>query len=152
MSEGTARDLFSGDPAAIEAGLDDWVAELERNAEHYQELQRRVDDVRLTATSPNGAVTVTVDASGALVDATFTPKVLNTAPEELGRQLMAAVGQARARITDEVGRAAAETVGGDGAQRITGYYREKFGVPDERPGRRDRAEDVDGSVYHQEGF
>ncbi|MEU5695061.1 YbaB/EbfC family nucleoid-associated protein [Actinosynnema sp. NPDC020468] len=152
MSEAMPKDVLSGDPAAIEAGLDRWVADLEQNARHYQELQRRVEDVRLSATSADGSVTVTVDADGALVDARFTRRIADVTPEELGRQLLAAVGQARSRIAEQVGLVADETVGGDGARRVTGYYREKFGAPEERPAqrpeRRDPDEDVDGSVFH----
>lgn len=124
-------DLFGGDPAAVERGLDEWVAGFERKAERYQELQQRVEGVRITATSPNGVVTVTVDADGSLVDAKFTDQVARSAPDEVGRQLMAAINQAKAQITARVREVAGDTLGEDGAERIAGYYAQKFADPGE---------------------
>lgn len=134
---GMPKDLFGGDPADIERRLDQWVAGFERNAERYQELQRRVDDVRLTATSPSGVVTVTVDATGALTDARFTDRVASISPDELGRQLMTAVNRAKAQIVERVREVAEDTLGPEGrtsADRIVDHVSERFaglGEPDQ---------------------
>jgi len=68
-------DLFAGDPVDVERGLDEWVAGFERNAARYRDLAHRVEEVRLSATSPSGVVTVTVDANGTLIDARFSDRV-----------------------------------------------------------------------------
>jgi DNA-binding protein YbaB len=147
MAAGMPNDLFRGDPQDIERGLDEWVAGLERNAVRYQELQQRVEAMRLTATSPGGVVTVTVDANGVLLDARFSDRANQTAPDELGRLLLGAITAAKARIVGEVREVADETLGADaGADRIVGHYQERF--PDspepERPARRPRDGDSDG--------
>ncbi|WP_158853503.1 YbaB/EbfC family nucleoid-associated protein [Saccharothrix deserti] len=152
--------LFGGDPSEVERGLDEWVSGFERKAAQYQVLQQRVEGVRLSATSPNGVVTVTVDADGSLVDATFTDGIVRTTPDELSRQLLIALSRAKAQITERVREVAGETVGEDGAERIAGYYAQKFaglGEPDQgavRPEQRQRRppdedEFGEGSVYDQ---
>jgi DNA-binding protein YbaB len=146
MSEGIPRDLLGGDPGDIERGLDEWVAGFERNAARYQELQSRVDEVRLSATSTSGVVTVTVDANGVLTDARFTDRIVSTTPEELSRQLLEAVSRAKAGIVGKVRDIAGETVGGAGAERITGYYEQRFagiGEPDAAPQQSHRRDDDD---------
>ncbi len=150
--EGIPNDLFRGDPQDIERGLDEWVAGLERNAARYEELRQRVDAVRLTATSPSGVVTVTVDANGALLDARFADRVHQTAPDELTHQLLTAIAAAKQRIVAEVREVADQALGEDAresADRIVGYYRERF--PDseepERPARRGDDEFDGGSIY-----
>jgi hypothetical protein len=59
---GTAHvlNLCSRDLAEVEHGLDDRVAGFERRATRRQELQHRVEKVRLTGTSPN-LITLTPD-------------------------------------------------------------------------------------------
>ncbi|MBE1576965.1 YbaB/EbfC family nucleoid-associated protein [Amycolatopsis roodepoortensis] len=143
-------DLFRGDPVEIERGLDDWVAEFERNAARYQELQHRVEDVRVSASSPGGVVTVTVDANGSVVDAKFTERVHRTSPEELGAQLMGAINRAKAEIAGRVREVADDTLGaeaGASADRIVDYYQERFpstGESAEALPRVDRGEADDG--------
>ncbi|WP_394613702.1 YbaB/EbfC family nucleoid-associated protein [Lentzea sp. JNUCC 0626] len=140
--------LFGGDPADVERGLDEWVAGFEQNAARYQELQREVDEVRISESSPNGAVTVTIDASGVLVDAKFTERVINTSPDELGRQLLIAVNQAKAKIAGRVRAVAGQVVGDEAGSRITGYYEQKFGAAAEQSPRASRPDDEGfGSVY-----
>lgn len=124
-------DLVGGDPAEVERGLDAWVAKFERKAERYQQLQQRVDGVRISATSPNGVVTVTVDADGALVDARFTGELARGTPDELSRQLLIALDRAKAQITSRVREIAGDTLGDEGAERIAGYYAQKFAGPAE---------------------
>lgn len=151
MAEGLPRDLFTGDVDRIERGLDDWVAGFERRAARYQELQHRVDEVRLSATS--GVVTVTVDANGVLVDARFSDRVSQTSPEELTRQLLGALNQAKAGIPGRVQEIAGSSLGADAgasADRIVGYYRERFdsiGNPDAGPSRPDDGDFGDESIF-----
>ncbi|WP_367127828.1 hypothetical protein [Saccharothrix sp. HUAS TT1] len=79
-------------------------------------------------------MTVTVDADGALVDATFADGIVRTTPDELSGQLLIALSRAEAQITGRVREVAGETVGEDGADRIAGYYAQKFaglGEPDQ---------------------
>lgn len=150
MSQG--MNLFGGDPSEVERGLDEWVAGFERKAARYQELQHRVEEVRLSATSPNGVVTVTVDANGNLVDARFSDRLIQTTPDELRAQLLAALHQAKAQIAARVREVADDTLGEearDSADRITGYYEQKFGAPDESPPPPSPRDDEDygGSIY-----
>lgn len=149
MTQG--MNLFGGDPAEVARGLDEWVAGFEQKAARYQELQHEVDDVRISETSPNGAVTVTIDAGGVLVDVQFTDRIVNTSPAELGRQLLIAVNQAKAKIAGRVREVAGQVVGEEAGSRITGYYEQKFGAaPEDQkppPRRQDDDDEGYGSVY-----
>lgn len=155
----TPGGMFQGDPEDIERGLDEWVVGLERNAALYQELRDRVEAVRLSATSPSGVVTVTVDANGALVDAAFSDRVRQTNPDELRSQLLMAIAAARERIVGEVRELTDRTLGdGDGAaresaDRIVGYYSERFPAAAEPQGAARRPHDDDdefdgGSIFN----
>jgi DNA-binding protein YbaB len=154
MSEGLPGDLFAGDPVDVERGLDEWVVGFERNAARYRELQHRVEEVRLCATSPSGVVTVTVDADGTLIDARFSDRVRQTSPDELSRQLLGAINRAKAGIVGKVREVAEETLGPDArdsADRIVGYYGQRFpgigepdaGVPKSDRGRAASTDDED---------
>lgn len=161
MSEGMPRDLFAGDPIDVERGLDEWVAGFERNAARYRELQHQVEELRLSATSPSGVVTVTVDANGTLIDARFSDRVRQTSPDELSRQLLGAINRAKAGIVGKVREVADETLGPDArdsADRIVGYYGQRFsgigephaGMPESGRGRAASADDEDfgeGSIF-----
>ena len=162
MSEGLPGDLFAGDPVDVERGLDEWVVGFERNAARYRELQHRVEEVRLCATSPSGVVTVTVDADGTLIDARFSDRVRQTSPDELSRQLLGAINRAKAGIVGKVREVAEETLGPDArdsADRIVGYYGQRFpgigepdaGVSDSGRGRVASADDDEdfggGSIF-----
>ncbi len=141
--------LFGGDPSEVERGLDEWVAGFEQKAARYQELQHRVEEVRLSATSSNGVATVTIDANGNLVDIRFSDRVIQTTPDELRAQVHGALSRAKAQIAARVREAADDTLGPearDSADRITGYYEQKFGAPGESPPPRD-GEDYGGSIY-----
>ncbi|GGU66639.1 YbaB/EbfC family nucleoid-associated protein [Lentzea flava] len=143
--------LFGSDPSEVERGLDEWVAGFERKAARYQELQHRVEEVRLSATSSNGVATVTVDANGNLVDIRFSDRIVQTTPDELRAQVLGALKRAKTQIAARVREVADDTLGPearDSADRITGYYEQKFGAPDEPPPPPPRDdEDYGGSIY-----
>lgn len=62
--------------------------------------QEQLCTVRVTATSSDGLVEVTVDSGGVLTEVKFGPKASQAKPEDLGRSVTEA-GQAAARLTQQ---------------------------------------------------
>ena len=110
----------------------------------------------MSASSPSGVVTVTVDANGSVVDAKFTEGIHRTSPQELGAQLMGAVNRAKSEIAGRVREVTDDTLGADAgasADRIVHHYQERFrstGEPAEASPRGADDEEGDfggGSIY-----
>ena len=80
-------------------------------AERYQAAQEQTERLRLTATSGDGAVSVTVGADGTVTDLTFSNKVKSFALEELSRQILTTMRRAQAQIADRVAGVMAEQLG-----------------------------------------
>jgi DNA-binding protein YbaB len=107
--------------------------DLERTAARYGELQTRLDRTTATASSPDGAVRVTVDAGGAPTSFAVTERFRALDPRAMEAVLLATVRQAQVRLRDQVTELTAATVGDDAAaQDMLARYRERF--PDPPPG------------------
>ncbi|MEU0882672.1 YbaB/EbfC family nucleoid-associated protein [Lentzea sp. NPDC005914] len=148
--------LFNGDPAQVERGVDEWVEGLRQRADRLQRLKTQVDRIQVTETSPNGAVTVTVDATGKPIDVRFGDRVGSVPPRELGPLVMGCIRTAQSRIAQQVREATTAAVGDDlpeTRQMVVDSYREKFGdaPPPERP-RRGPDDDFGDESYVRPGW
>lgn len=91
---------FDGlDPDSVLRQLRAQAADLETKATR---LRDELAGTTASASSPDGAVAVTVSATGALEDITFSTAASEHAPEELGPLVMAAVRDARAAVSERV--------------------------------------------------
>jgi DNA-binding protein YbaB len=142
--------LLGGDPAQVERDVDQWVESLQQRADRMRELHAQVERIRVTETSENGAVTVTVDANGVPVDIRFTDRASQVPPTELGPLVMGCLRTAHSHIAGLVREAASVAVGDDlpeTRQMLVDSYRERFGeaapepAPEPRAHRRSRNED-----------
>ena len=152
MAEPRWEGLLSGDPSQAERSVDDWVEGMRSRADRLQALRDQVERVRVTETSANGAVTVTVDSTGSPVDVRFTERAAGVRPEELGPLFMTTLNTARSRIAGEV-RAATEAQVGDDLpdtrRMVVDAYRDRFGeTPPPAPrARRPDQDDFSGDSY-----
>ncbi|WP_309115097.1 YbaB/EbfC family nucleoid-associated protein [Saccharothrix sp.] len=130
MAEPRWDGLLSGDPGQAERGIDDWVEGMRSRADRLQALRDQVERIRVTETSVNGAVVVTVDSTGSPVDVRFTDRAASVRPDDLGPLFMNTLNAARARIAGEV-RAATESQVGDDLpdtrRMVVDAYRDRFG-------------------------
>ncbi|HKN53253.1 MAG TPA: YbaB/EbfC family nucleoid-associated protein [Amycolatopsis sp.] len=99
------------DPEETIRRIDEWAAGFAAKAERYQAAQEQTERLRLTATSGDGAVSVTVGADGTVTDLTFSNKVKSFALEELSRQILTTMRRAQAQIADRVAGVMAEQLG-----------------------------------------
>ena len=122
-----------GDPAEISRRLDELDVRLERMTRSYAELDRAAASMRITETDRTGAVRVTVDAQGRVLDVVTTaggPPV-----ERIGAVVLDCLHRAQARIADEIATLATQVVG-DGdemAGHVVATMRERFPAPASAP-------------------
>jgi DNA-binding protein YbaB len=122
------------DPDETIRRMDDWAAGFAAKAQRYQAAQEQTERLRLTATSSDGAVSVTVGADGTVTDLTFSNKVKSFPLEELSRQILATMRRAQAGIADKVAGVMAEQLGDEDRETrsaLLDNLRGRFPNPDE---------------------
>lgn len=91
--------------------MDELIAKVRGQLYRLQDLTEATNDIRVRETSPDGAVTATVDGAGSLVDLEFTMAVGALSPAEFERVLVATA------------RSAAHRALGERAELVTAYNR-----------------------------
>ncbi|WP_037315262.1 YbaB/EbfC family nucleoid-associated protein [Amycolatopsis orientalis] len=99
------------DPDEAQRKLDQWAEGLQNKAERYAAAQERTEQLRLTASSQDGAVKVTVGADGGVTDLEFGGKARTYPLAELSRQILQTMHQAQAGIANQVAEVMQETLG-----------------------------------------
>ncbi len=148
-------------PEQAERWIDDWADSLARKAEQYQSVQAQVEQIRLAATSPDGAVRVTVGANGAPTELELSERTRSMSTGELSALILSTMRRAQAGIADRVAQIMQDTVGQDTRTiaSVVDEYRRQFPEPTDptepppRPPRRPDADDGDGdlgdrSIFH----
>ncbi|MGH3793983.1 MAG: YbaB/EbfC family nucleoid-associated protein [Pseudonocardiaceae bacterium] len=93
--------------------LRDYQAQGEAMMRRSQDFQQRLQDTRETASSRDGAVTVTVSAGGALQDLSFSPRIRQLPEAELAQLTLQTAREAQNRVAHRVAELV-EPVSGDG--------------------------------------
>ncbi|MEU7785176.1 YbaB/EbfC family nucleoid-associated protein [Amycolatopsis sp. NPDC049159] len=122
------------DPDEAIRRMDDWAAGFAAKAERYQAAQEETERLRLTATSSDGAVSVTVGADGTVTDLTFSNKVKSFPLEELSRQILTTMRRAQSGIAERVAGVMSERLGDEDRETRTALLdtlRGRFPDPDE---------------------
>ncbi|MFJ1759949.1 YbaB/EbfC family nucleoid-associated protein [Amycolatopsis sp. NPDC088138] len=122
------------DPDEAIRRMDDWAAGFAAKAERYQAAQAETERLRLTATSGDGAVSVTVGADGTVTDLTFSNKVKSFPLEELSRAILTTMRRAQSGIAERVAGVMAENLGDEDRDTRTALLdslRGRFPDPDE---------------------
>lgn len=99
------------DPDEAQRKMDQWAQGLEDKAQRYAAAQERTEQLRLTASSSDGAVKVTVGADGGVTGLEFGNKAKTYPLEELSRQILTTMHQAQAGISSQVAEVMQETLG-----------------------------------------
>ncbi|MEU8333770.1 YbaB/EbfC family nucleoid-associated protein [Micromonospora sp. NPDC048839] len=133
--------MFGRDPDAAQEMLHSWTAELSTRAQSAADLSERVAAITASATGAEGAVRLTVAASGALTDLRLDDRVQRMRSSELASIIMATVARAQAGLTEQVTVAVHDTVGTDSetGRAVTDTFARRFPPPvDEQPDRWER--------------
>ncbi len=99
------------DPDEAQRKMDQWAQGLEDKAQRYAAAQERTEQLRLTASSSDGAVKVTVGADGGVTGLEFGNKARTYPLEELSRQILTTMHRAQAGISGQVAEVMQETLG-----------------------------------------
>ncbi|GAY11036.1 YbaB/EbfC family nucleoid-associated protein [Pseudonocardia sp. N23] len=107
--------MSTQDRAAPRDWLDGYLARLDDVAARAEQASTEMAAVTGTARSRDGAVTVTVEPSGALLDVVFSPVASSITSERLAEQLLGAAAAARREAAAKAVEAAERLFGGDSA-------------------------------------
>ncbi|MGH3870081.1 MAG: YbaB/EbfC family nucleoid-associated protein [Pseudonocardiaceae bacterium] len=126
--------MFGADPDQAERQLSQWAQGFTDQAERFGALRARVEQIRVTECSTDGAVRVTIDSGGVPVDLAFTDKISSMPPPEVAALVMACLRRAQQQLAGRMRHAMADTEG-PVAEHVVSSYRQRFGEdqPD-RPG------------------
>lgn len=102
---------FARDPDEAQRQIDQWAQGFAAKAERYQAARAETEQLRLSATSPGGAVKVTVGADGGVTALEFTNKVRSIPLEELSAQILSTMRRAQAGIATQVSEVMTEKLG-----------------------------------------
>ncbi|KAA5831882.1 YbaB/EbfC family nucleoid-associated protein [Saccharopolyspora hirsuta] len=83
----------------------------EEQAQKASELQSAMQDMQGTASSQDRSVTVTVAASGAVLDLKLAPNAVRQSANDLQQQIMATIRQATANAAEKMNSAVAPILG-----------------------------------------
>jgi DNA-binding protein YbaB len=102
---------FSRDPDEVERQIGRWADSVAAKAERYRAVQQETEQIRLSATSQDGTVRVTVRSDGSVVDLQFSDKFRTMTPSDLSARILATMRSAQSRIADRVGEVMSERLG-----------------------------------------
>ncbi|WIY00262.1 YbaB/EbfC family nucleoid-associated protein [Amycolatopsis mongoliensis] len=122
------------DPDEAIRRMDDWAAGFAAKAQRYQAAQEQTERLRLTASSGDGAVSVTVGADGTVTDLTFSNKVKSFPLDELSRTILTTMRRAQSGIAERVAGVMTEQLGDEDRETRTALLdtlRGRFPDPDE---------------------
>ncbi|MFC4020406.1 YbaB/EbfC family nucleoid-associated protein [Micromonospora sp. GCM10011542] len=114
--------------AATERFVASWTAGVSERAARAQALSEQVAGMSATADGADGAVRVTVAASGVPTDLRLDHRVLRWQPDEIAAEILQVMRRAQGRLASQVAEAAAETVGSDSdtARAVVSSYERRF--------------------------
>ncbi|GLZ29286.1 hypothetical protein Lesp02_14760 [Lentzea sp. NBRC 105346] len=104
------------DPEEAEARMAAWAKGFEEKAARYRAVGEQTEALRLTASSPNGAVRVTVRADGSLTGIEFGDRARTIPLEHLPSMIMDTVHRAQSGIAGRVAEVMAEGLGDEDLQ------------------------------------
>ncbi|MFC7343769.1 YbaB/EbfC family nucleoid-associated protein [Saccharopolyspora griseoalba] len=104
----------------MEQSPEQWLAAMQERADEMvrqsQEVQQNLQDMAETAAEPDGSVSVTVSANGALKDLHIDKQALSRGPERLKAAILQLAGQAQAKVAGRVVEAVEPVAGSDGLE------------------------------------
>ena len=118
---------FDGGPDA-EQWLDGWERSAVQQAEKARALADQVTGVEMSASTQDGAVRVTVGASGAVVDLRLTEQIRKYPAGELAAEILAVMRRAQVQLAAQVADIATRTLGAadPAARAVVDSFEQRF--------------------------
>ncbi|MEU1394582.1 YbaB/EbfC family nucleoid-associated protein [Micromonospora zamorensis] len=116
------------DADAAESWVRSWSASVSERAAQAQEMSRLVAELSASATSADGAVRVTVAASGVVTDLRLSERVQGWSAARIAEEVMTTMRRAQAQLSEAVADVAARTVGegSETGRAVVASYTERF--------------------------
>ncbi|WP_444947131.1 YbaB/EbfC family nucleoid-associated protein [Micromonospora ureilytica] len=135
------------DADAAENWVRSWSASVSERAAQAQEMSRLVADLSVSATSADGAVRVTVAATGVVTELRLSDRVQGWPGARIAAEVMTTMRRAQAQLAEAVADVAARTVGesSETGRAVVASYTERFPEPPE-------SSDDDRSRRRQDGW
>lgn len=147
------------DPDGAREHLAAWQGRIDKMAQDTEAMRQRLQDLRVTASDPNGLAEVSVDSTGAMVGLRLTDRISRVSPDVVARTIMATLGAARNTLADRSKEVIEDTVGTESvaaraiAKSVDDHLRRDFvedaARPRARRGRDDDVDEVHDSVFDQ---
>jgi len=121
--------MFDTDRNRMQHRALEWAQGFADKAAQARIMRAQVEQIQAAATSPDGAVRVTVDSHGVLTDLAFTEMIHEMRPPELAAQVMCCLRRAQQQLAPKVRETMQATVGGEQqlVDNVVSSYRERFG-------------------------
>lgn len=101
------------DPEASREHLQAWKGRIDQLAADTQAMSGRFQDLKVTASDPDGNATVTLDSSGNLIDIVLSERTRRIATEVTSQAILQAVQIAKAQVAERSAAIISETLGQD---------------------------------------
>ncbi len=111
MATEMAGPIFGDDPDEVQRRLEQIAAQVEQKAQRYQSMQQQVAEISVSHRSADGAITVTVAASGNVTDLSLSGRIGQLRPDELATRILDCMRRAQSKLAGQV-RDYAEGTGG----------------------------------------
>lgn len=141
------------DPDGAREHLAAWKGRIDQLAAETEAMRRRLGELRVTASDPNGLSEVSVDSTGSMVGLRLTDRIGRVPPDVVAQTIMATLGEARNKLADQSKEVIAETVGTESAaaraisESVDRHLRGDHTDQDaERPAPRRRGGDTDSDI------
>lgn len=120
-------------------------AQAEQAAQRYQSMQQQVAEISVSHTSADGAITVTVAASGSVTGLSLSDRVGRLGPDDLATKILDCIRRAQSMLGGQVQAVMTATVGDDveTVRAVVSSYAARFPGPAEgaAPARYRRVDD-----------
>lgn len=112
--------------------IDNWEQDVAEKARRFEAMSERVEQISITESVANGAVSATVGHNGIPTDVAMTDGVRDMTPQEIAANVMAAIRKAQSRYPERLAEILADTVGTDdpAAQHILVTAEANFPAPE----------------------
>jgi DNA-binding protein YbaB len=121
--------MFDADPDHLQRRVSDWAQGFTDKAAKVQVMRAHVEQIQACASSPDGAVRITVDSHGVLTDLSFTDRIRDIRPPELATQVLTCLRRAQQQLAGKVQQAMQIAVGDEPqlVDNVVSSYRNRFG-------------------------
>jgi phenylpyruvate tautomerase PptA (4-oxalocrotonate tautomerase family) len=124
--------VYQRNPDDAEAWVRSWLARSTTRSQSNEALVDRISDLSAEASGVDGAVRVTVTASGALTGLWLDERIHTLTAAELAHEILAAMHRAQARLVAQVADVVTATVGAgsESGRSVVDAYRQRFPAED----------------------